>query len=52
MLGAPPRPKAMTMSGNDSKQDGRSAARKTALLLGGVALAIYLLFILSGVIGR
>lgn len=30
----------------------RPAAVRTALVIGGVALAIYLAFILSGVIGR
>ena len=30
----------------------RTRARRTALLVGGIALAIYVAFILSGVIGR
>lgn len=30
----------------------RSAARRTALVMGGVAVAIYVAFVLSGVIGR
>ncbi len=30
----------------------RAAARRTALLIGAVAFAVYLTFLLSGVIGR
>ena len=30
----------------------RATARRTALLLGGVAVAVYLGFLLSGVVGR
>ena len=30
----------------------RAAARRTALVIGGIALAVYLAFVLSGVIGR
>jgi len=42
----------MIMSGNEPRPNGRQAARKTALVLGGIALALYIAFILSGVIGR
>jgi hypothetical protein len=41
-----------SMTSKDNKDSGRSAARKTALLLGGVALTIYVLFILAGMIGQ
>ncbi len=41
-----------SMTIKDSKDSGRRAARKTALLLGGIALTIYALFILTGMIGR
>ena len=40
------------MPNMESNDSGRSAARKTALVLGGIAVTIYLLFILTGVIGR
>lgn len=40
------------MASNDSNDSGRGAARKTALVLGGIAVTIYVLFILTGLIGR
>ena len=42
-------------AGHDSSRDTdaqRRRARRTALLLGGVAVAVYLGFLLSGVVGR
>lgn len=30
----------------------RASARRTALVIGGIALAVYVAFVLSGVIGR
>ncbi len=36
----------------DAAADARASARRTALVLGSVAFGIYVLFILSGVIGR
>jgi hypothetical protein len=41
-----------SMTSKDNNDNGRRAARKTALLLGGIALTIYALFILTGLIGR
>lgn len=40
------------MTNQEPRDSGRRAARKTALLLGGIAVTIYVLFILTGVIGR
>jgi hypothetical protein len=33
-------------------EEQRAAARRTALILGGVALAVFVAFILTGVFGR
>lgn len=41
-----------TEPGRDGAADARAAARRTALVLAMIAGGIYLLFILSGVIGR
>ena len=40
-----------TMKQTDAAQR-RTGARRTALLLGGIAVAVYLGFILMGVLGR
>lgn len=40
------------MTSQEPKDSGRRAARKTAMVLGGIAVTIYLLFILTGIIGR
>jgi hypothetical protein len=37
---------------SDSNQQGRAAARRTAITFGLIAVGIYVAFILSGVIGR
>ncbi len=42
----------MRPSDTDAIAQQRAAARRTALVVGGIALAVYLAFVLSGVIGR